>query len=207
MDRAGLGAEDGSTHHGIYGVSMLRTLPNMTVLCPRCEDEMRGMIAWALSQDGPVAIRYPRSLPEMNAPEYKSYIPGKWETLRKGENACLLASSSILRECLDAAVLLEKGGIHAEVVNASTLLPLDEEMLKKLCEKGTPLVTVEEHAASGGFGQAVAAWCVQHHFPGPAAMIALPDSFIPHGSRNTLLSRYGLDTGSIAERVKKVVKG
>ena len=203
MDRAGLGAEDGSTHHGIYGVSMLRTLPNMTVLCPRCEDEMRGMIAWALSQDGPVAIRYPRSIPEMNAPAYQSYTPGKWETLRQGEHACLLASSSILRECLNAADLLEKEGVHTAVVNASTLRPLDEEMLKKLCEKGTPVITVEEHAASGGFGQAVAAWCVQRHFPGPADMIALPDDFIPHGSRCVLLERYGLDDKGIAARVKE----
>ena len=207
MDRAGLGAEDGSTHHGIYGVSMLRTLPNMTVLCPRCEEEMRGMIAWALAQDGPAAIRYPRSIPEMNAPEYKSYIPGKWETLRQGKDACLMASSSILRECLNAADLLEKDGIQTAVVNASTLRPLDEETLNAFCKNGAPIITVEESAASGGFGQAVAAWCAGRHFSGPAAMIALPDSFIPHGSRCVLLERYGLDDKSIAEQVKKAVKG
>lgn len=207
MDRAGLGAEDGSTHHGIYGVSMLRTLPNMTVLCPRCEDEMRGMIAWALSQDGPVAIRYPRSVPEMDVPGYRDYLPGKWENLRQGDHACLLASSSILRECLNAADQLEKEGIRTAVVNASTLRPLDEEMLKRLSEKGTPIITVEEHAASGGFGSAVAAWCVRHRFPGPAHMIALPDSFIPHGSRCVLLERYGLNADSIAARVREAQKG
>lgn len=207
LDRAGLGAEDGSTHHGIYGVAMLRTLPHMTVLCPRCEAEMRGMIEWAISQDGPVAIRYPRSIPEMTASAWEGYAPGAWETLRQGKNACLLASSSILRECLSAAVLLEKDGIQAEVVNASTLRPLDDKMLRQLCQKGTPLFTVEEHAASGGFGHAVAAWCAGNHVPGPAAMIALPDSFIPHGSRNALLARYGLDGQSIAEQVKKAVKG
>ena len=207
MDRAGLGAEDGSTHHGIYGVSMLRTLPNMTVLCPRCEDEMRGMIAWALSQDGPVAIRYPRSVPEMDVPGYRDYLPGKWENLRQGDHACLLASSSILRECLNAADQLEKEGIRTAVVNASTLRPLDEEMLKRLSEKGTPIITVEEHAASGGFGSAVAAWCVRHRFPGPAYMIALPDSFIPHGSRSVLLERCGLNADSIAARVREAQKG
>ena len=207
MDRAGLGAEDGSTHHGIYGISMLRTLPHMTVLCPRCEEELRGMIAWALSQDGPVAIRYPRSIPDMAAPACKGYFPGKWETLRQGEHACLLACSFILRECLAAADLLEKEGIRAAVVNASALRPLDEEMLKRLSEKGTPIITVEEHAASGGFGQAVAAWCAGRHFSGPAAMIALPDDFIPHGSRCVLLSRYGLDGASIAARVREAIQG
>ena len=207
MDRAGLGGEDGATHHGIYGISMLRTLPHITVLCPRCEAEMREMIQWTLTQDGPVAIRYPRSIPEMEAPAFTSYAPGKWETLRQGESACLLGASSILRECMDAAAMLEKDGMHTAVVNASTLRPLDEEMLKRLSQKGTPLFTVEEHAASGGFGNAVAAWYARAHLPGPAAMIALPDSFIPHGSRCALLARYGLDAESIAARVKEAVKG
>ncbi|MBR4539698.1 MAG: 1-deoxy-D-xylulose-5-phosphate synthase [Clostridia bacterium] len=207
MDRAGLGAEDGSTHHGIYGVSMLRTLPHMTVLCPRCEAEMQGMIRWALTQDGPVAIRYPRSIPEMAAPACKGYTPGKWEILRQGSDACLLGASSILRECLTAAEQLEKDGAATAVINASTLRPLDEEMLRQLCKKGTPLFTVEEHALTSGFGDAVAAWCVKNHFPGPAAMIALPDGFIPHGSRCVLLERYGLNADSIAARVKEAKQG
>ena len=79
--------------------------------------------------------------------------------------------------------------------------------MKQLTKKGTPLFTVEEHALSGGFGHAVAAWCAERHLPGPSAMIALPDGFIPHGSRNVLLGRYGLDAASIAEQVKKAVKG
>ena len=207
MDRAGLGGEDGATHHGVFGVSMLSTLPHMTVLCPRCEMEMREMINWALTQEGPVAIRDPRSIPDMEAPPYKQYVPGKWETLRHGSGACLLGASSILRECLTAASLLEKEGIQTMVVNASTLHPLDEEMLKRLSEKGTPLITVEEHALSGGFGHGVAAWCAQAHLPGPAAMIALPDAFVPHGSRNALLKRCGLDAESIAGQVQKAVKG
>ncbi|MBR3739969.1 MAG: 1-deoxy-D-xylulose-5-phosphate synthase, partial [Clostridia bacterium] len=207
MDRAGLGGEDGATHHGVFGISMLRTLPHMTVLCPRCEAEMQGMIRWALTQEGPVAIRYPRSMPEMKAPAYKRFIPGKWETLRQGNGACLLAASSILEECLAAAALLEKNGMHAAVINASTLRPLDDAMLKELTQTGTTMITVEEHALSGGFGHAVAAWCAEKHVSGPASMIALPDAFIPHGSRKALLKRYGLDAYSIAAKVEKAVKG
>ena len=142
----------------------------------------------------------------MDAPGYQDYLPGKWEKLRQGDHACLLASSSILRECLNAADQLEKEGIRTAVVNASTLRPLDEDMLKRLTNKKKPLFTVEEHALSGGFGHAVAAWCAVNRLPGPAAMIALPDGFIPHGSRNVLLRRYGLDAESIAARVKKAVK-
>ena len=208
MDRAGLGGEDGATHHGVFGVSMLNTMPHMTVLSPRCEKELRGMILWSLTQNSPVAIRYPRSMPDLEAEaKYTEYLPGKWETLRQGSGACLLGSSSILMECLSAAAMLEKEGIRTAVVNASTLRPLDDGLLKKLSESKTPLITVEEHAFSGGFGHAVSAWCAKERLPGPAAMIALPDAFIPHGSRQDLLIRYGLDAAHIAERVKKAVKG
>ncbi len=207
MDRAGLGGEDGATHHGVFGVPMLNTLPYMTVLCPRCEAELQAMIRWTMTKDGPVAIRYPRSIPDMDALAYQAYRFGKWETLRQGKSACLLGSSSILKECLTAASLLEKEGMQAAVVNASTLRPLDEEMLEKLTREGTPLITVEENALSGGFGCAIAAWCAERRLPGPAAMIALPDAFIPHGSRHDLLVRCGLDAESIAARVKKAVKG
>ena len=207
MDRAGLGGEDGATHHGVFGVSMLRTLPHMTILCPRCEAELQGMIRWTLNQEGPVAIRYPRNMPKMEASPYKGFAVGKWETLRQGNGACLLAASSILEECLAAAALLEKDGIQTAVINASTLRPLDDEILKKLTQTGTPMITVEEHALSGGFGQAIAVWCAEKHVSGPAAMIALPDAFTPHGSRKTLLKRFGLDADSIAARVEKAVKG
>ncbi len=205
MDRAGLGGEDGATHHGVFGVSMLRTMPHMTVLCPRCEDELLEMIRWTLTQKDPVAIRYPRSLPEMDAPPFKAYVPGAWELLRQGSGACLLGSSSILKECLGAAALLEEEGIQAAVVNASTLRPLDETFLRQLFKAHTPVITVEEHTLSGGFGQAVAVWSAQARMPSPAIMIGLPDAFVPHGSRALLLRRYGLDAESIAARVKKAV--
>ncbi len=206
LDRAGLGGEDGATHHGVFGVSMLRTAPHMTILCPRCEAEMREMIQWTLTQTGPVAIRYPRSVKDAMVP-FSRFVPGKWETLRQGSGVCLLGASSILRECMGAAELLEKEGIQAAVVNASTLQPLDGELLKRLTQSATPIITVEEQVFSGGFGQGVAAWCAQARVPGPAAMIALPDAFIPHGSRNDLLTRCGLDAQSIAAAVKKAVKG
>ena len=205
MDRAGLGGEDGATHHGILGVSMLRSIPHMTVLCPRSPEEMRGMIDWALAHDGPTAIRYPRSMPEMKAPGREGFAVGRWEILRKGRDGALLASSAILAECLGAAEILAGQGIEIEVVNASTVRPMDEQYLIRAEERKLPLITVEEHVASGAFGSAVAESCARRGANAPRAMMALPDEFIPHGSRKMLLKRYGLDAESIAEQTRKAV--
>ena len=205
MDRAGIGGEDGATHHGLLGVSMLRAIPNMTVFAPRCEQEFKAMIDWALRHGGPCAIRYPRSLPKLDDAE-NDFRPGRWEDMRKGKDAALLASSAILEECLEAAKLLSKDGIETRVINASTIKPLDEKCLLHLAKKQMPLFTVEEHFLSGGFGSAVAEFCAANRLPAPAAMIGLPDEFVPHGSRKLLLQRYGLDGESIAKRVKGALK-
>ena len=205
MDRAGLNGEDGATHHGIYGVSMLRAIPHMTVLAPRDTKELRGMIDWAVSQDGPCAILYPRAIPEIPAPE-AAFVPGRWETMREGADVCLLSYSSILAECLGAADILAESGIQTRVVNASQLNPLDEEMLIGLNERGVPIVTVEEHSLSGGLGTAVAEACARLYLATPKQMLGLPNAFIPHGSRKKLLEKYHLDAASIAEQVKKAVR-
>ncbi len=205
MDRAGIGGEDGATHHGLLGVSMLRAIPNMTVFAPRCEQELKAMIDWALEHGGPCAIRYPRSLFRLDDAE-NDFRPGRWEDIRKGKDAALLASSAILEECLEAAKLLSRDGIEARVINASTIKPLDEKCLLHLAKKQMPLFTVEEHFLSGGFGSAVAEFCAANRLPAPAAMIGLPDAFVPHGSRKLLLKRYGLDGESIAKRVKGALK-
>ena len=205
MDRAGLGGEDGATHHGILGVSMLLSIPGIRILAPRNEDELIAMIDFALTHEGPTAIRYPRSAPAVNL-EGKSFAPGKWESLREGKDAAILASSAILKECLDAAELLDKKGIHASVINASSIRPLDESMLRGLFAAHIPVITVEEHVLSGAFGYAVAAWCAQNRLACPAAMIGLPDAFIPHGSRKGLLEKYRLDGSGIARQVEEAVK-
>ena len=205
MDRAGIGGEDGATHHGLLGVSMLRSIPNMTVFAPRCEDELKAMIDWALTHNGPCAIRYPRSLPPMDAPHH-DFRPGEWEELRKGKDAAILASSTILAECLEAAKLLSKEGIEARIINASSVCPLDEKCIQHLVKKNIPVCTVEEHYLSGGFGSAVAEYCAKNHLTAPATMIGIPGAFVPHGSRKLLLQRYGLDSEGIARQVKKAVK-
>lgn len=204
MDRAGLGAEDGPTHHGVFGVSMLCGMPGLTVLSPRCAEELRRMIDWALSHDGPVAIRYPKSSKAVSP--CADFAPGTWETLRPGKDAAILGYSAILEECLQATELLEKKGIRAEVVNASSLRPLDDNCLKRLDQQGVPFVTVEEHVISGGLGAMAAQRCDLLNIAGPRAMLALPDAFVPHGSRKQLLARLGLTAEAIAAAVEGAVR-
>ncbi len=205
MDRAGLGGEDGPTHHGVLGVSMLRSIPGMQIFAPRCARELQEMIEYALTCAGPVAIRYPRSAPEVEQP-FARFVPGTWETLREGKDAALIASSSILAECLRAAKLLQKNGIDAAVINASSIRPLDEKCLKRLSQAGIPVFPVEEHVLPGGFGSAVTEHCRSSGLTSPRDIIALPDRFIAHGARSALLRPCGLDPESIASRVKKAVK-
>ena len=202
MDRAGLGGEDGATHHGIYGVSMLRALPGMTVLSPCCEAELRAMIDWSLTVQRPVAIRYPRNSP-LSAP-FAGFTPGKWEEMRPGRDAALLSYSALLEECLKAAEELEKRGVSAAVINASSLQPLDGDCLRRLA--GVPVFTVEEQILSGGLGAAAAQECARMGLPAPRGMLSLPDGFIPHGSRKLLLRRYGLTAEAIAAAVERTVR-
>ena len=205
MDRAGLGGEDGATHHGIFGVSMLRSIPNMTVLSPSSKAELKAMIDWALRSSGPCAIRYPRSLPETGRGK-SEFRHGVWNALRKGKDGCVLAASAILEECMQAAERLSGERIEIEVVNASTVWPLDEAYLKRISKRNVPVITVEEHLLSGAFGSAVAEWCARNNAPAPAVMLGLPNQFIPHGSRKQLLQRYGLDGEGIARQIRKAVK-
>ena len=204
MDRAGLGGEDGATHHGVFGAAMLCSMPGLTVLSPRCEEELRRMIDWSLTQNGPVAIRYPKS--SRAAAPCPSFAPGKWETLRAGEDAAIVACSAILEDCLRAAEQLEQAGVRARVINASSLSPLDDGCLRELHEKNMPFITVEEHALSGGLGERTAARCQRMRWHGPVAMLSLPDAFIPHGNRRQLLNRYGLTADGIAAQVRKAVE-
>ena len=205
MDRAGLGGEDGATHHGIYGLSMLRAIPGLVVLSPRDGDELRQMIRWALSHPGPCAIRYPRNGAECALPA-GGFAPGEWQCLREGRDGAVLTTSAIVDECLAAAAALEKEGVSLSVHYASSLQPMDEGLLCRLASQGKALFTVEEHDIQGGFGSAVAECCARLSIPGPRAMLGLPHGFIPHGSRRALLERLGLDGAAIAQSIKEAMK-
>ena len=204
MDRAGLVGEDGATHHGVFGGALLRAMPGLTVLCPRCVSQLEEMIAWAYRHSGPVAIRYAKAqepgLPDFQGP----FLPGRWEILREGGDAALIACATLTGEALEAARLLEKGGVQAAVIHASSLKPLDKNCLKRLA--GTPLFILDEGPVACGLCSAVNEFCTQSGLPAPAGMLGLPDLFVPHGERHALLRRYGIDAESAAQRIMEALK-
>ena len=205
LDRAGLVGEDGATHHGVYDLASLLPVPNMTVLAPRDLNELKAMVRWTQRFDGPCAIRYGRKSVDLSDRyPYESFTAGRWELLEDGEDCALLAVGSMVELALETRNLLARKGIHAAVVNCSTVKPMDEVMLRRLSDR--PVVTMEEHVLIGGFGSAVSAFCVGEELPGPVLSFGIHDTFVQHGRRDQLLKYLGLEPRQMAGRILSVLK-
>lgn len=206
LDRAGISNEDGQSHQGLYDFAYLRHIPNLTVLAPADADELKLMILAAHEAGKPCTIRYPKNAEKL--PEgYRidSFAVGKWQNLRAGENITLLATGTMTAAALRAADELAKEGIQAEVVNASTIKPMDGECLRRVFAKDVPVVTLEEHVLQGGFGSAVLEWAAQNGVTTAISVMAVEDRFIQHGDHKHLLAEVGLDDESIIQNIRKVV--
>ena len=198
VDRAGLVGEDGPTHHGVFDLSYLRHMPNMTVMAPRDGEQLVAMPRTALAGDGPAAIRYPRA-PARFPEELPPAIPiGAGELLRDGADVALIAVGSMVAAALEAASLLEAEGISAAVADARFIKPLDVSLILDLAGRCGGLVTIEENALEGGFGSAVLELLQEHRVTAPVRRLGLPDRFIEHGPRAALLELNGLTPAGIA---------
>jgi len=204
VDRAGLVGEDGPTHHGAFDIAYLRSVPGMTVMAPADEVELVAMFSAALRMDGPVALRYPRAQGWGDA-AFRPACPiehGKGVLVRDGDDVAIVAIGSMVYPSLQAAALLERRGISAAVVNARFAKPIDEELLLYVASRCGRVVAVEEGTPAGGFGSAVAQVIAQHGTTGQAVAfrhLALPDAFVQHGPRDTLLAGCGLTPTHIAK--------
>lgn len=198
MDRAGLGADDGPTHHGVFGLPLMQSMPGLKIWSPRCSEELVHMLDGALQETGPVAILYPRAQ-ETRGPAWKAGPHGKWEMLRQGKDGHILTFSAMVPVAVAAAEKLRSMGMDVGVVNASSLSPLDEEMLGALA--GSPLYTLEESMLAGGFGSRVAQDCIEKGWPVPCQMMGIGQRFVPFGSREDWLCRLGLDADTVARRI------
>lgn len=204
LDRAGLVGEDGATHHGVYDLAAMLPVPNLTVLAPRDLGELRAMVRWTQHYDAPCAIRYGRKSIDLGEKyPYASFTPGKWEMLEDGTDCVLLAMGSMVAEALETRDQLVKLGVDAAVVNCSTVKPLDEDMLLSLADK--PIITMEEHMLTGGFGSAVSAFCVGEELPGPVLSFGIADTFVQHGRRDQLMKYLGLEPEQMARRISHVL--
>ncbi len=204
LDRAGLTGPDGPTHHGSYDIGYMRLFPNMTVLAPGDEHDLVAMLDWAITQPGPVAIRYPKAAVE-NLPGPRLPIErARSETVRHGHDGLVIVCGTLLAGAIDAAGRLAADGIEVGVVNARFVKPLDPGLMD-LIESAPWVVTVEENALPTGFGSAVLEAVHDSLTPcGPIVRLGLPDRFVEHGERGELLAEVGLDADGIVATCRRL---
>ena len=211
-DHVSLVGDDGKTHHGVLSVPMLLSIPNLTLLAPRDTKTIREAIFASANVDGPCVIQYPKDGIEPYAEdlEGRALEIGRWQMLREideKDNCVILAHGRMVKHAMEAAKLLhDQNGIHAGVIDAWSLKPMDMDCLKALFEKKTSIITIEEGELIGGFGSEIARLCVEHGADQPLAAIGLPNRFITHGSMDQLLSECGLMPEQIAQRVKDALE-
>lgn len=198
--------EDGATHQCNEDVALMRTIPGMTVIVPSDDVEAKAAVRAAIEMTGPVYLRFGRAaVPVINdRPDYKFEI-GKGVLLREGKDVTIIASGITVASALDAAEMLAKDGIDAEVINIHTIKPLDEELVLASAKKTGKVVTAEEHTVIGGLGSAVCD-CLSEKHPTPVLRIGMQDTYGESGPANALVEKYGLDGKGIYEKVKGFVK-
>lgn len=200
VDRAGLVGSDGETHQGIFDIAYLRSMPNMTVMAPKNAWELRQMMLFALEQNTPTAIRYSRGAAWEGLQDHQQEITmGKAEWICEGQEIALLAAGNMVETAMWVREHLKAEGQKVSVVNMRFVKPIDEEVLQKIKERHSKVVTLEEGVFNGGFGEAVSAW--YEGTPMRVLNIALPDQFIEHGSVTELKKKYGLDPESITQKI------
>lgn len=207
IDRGGLVGEDGSTHHGVFDLSYLRSLPNMVVMAPKDENELCRMLATAIVHDGPIAFRYPRgSGTGVNID--KNVVPlqiGKGKILKEGEDLLILAIGRSVPEAMAAHSKLIELGISATVVNCRFVKPIDADLICSLAREIPRIMTVEENVRQGGFGSAVLECLSDEGITFHLERIGIPDTFVEHGPLDLLRSKYGIDAQAIVETARKLM--
>lgn len=205
LDRAGLVGEDGPTHHGVFDLSYLRQMPNMCVMAPKDEEELRHMLATAIDIEGPSAVRYPRGcgLGVELTDSFEKLPIGKAEVLQAEGDIAFLAVGTMVEQAKKAAAILAEDGIKAAVVNMRFIKPLDRELLRDYAKSKKLLITAEENMLAGGFGSAVAEFLADEGLSVPLLRFGLPDRFIEQGTRSELFELCGLQPAEMAEKVRE----
>lgn len=205
IDRAGLVGYDGETHHGIFDLSYLGSMPNMTILAPKNLWELSDMIKFAVDYDAPIAVRYPRGEAYTGLKEFRAPIClGKSEVIHEGSRVALLAVGSMVKMAEEVQKQLkERMDMDAALVNARFVKPIDEELLRSFADTYELVVTLEENVKDGGFGERVLAFAEEEDLPFGVEIIALPDRFIPHGSVSYQMKQVGFTPEDICGRIEE----
>ncbi|CAM4268104.1 1-deoxy-D-xylulose-5-phosphate synthase [Paenibacillus sp. MB22_1] len=208
IDRAGFVGADGETHQGVYDIAFMRHIPNIVLMMPKDENELRHMMKTALEyNDGPIAYRYPRiNVP--GVPLDKELVPipiGTWELLREGDNLTIVAVGPMVQVAEEAAERLKREGVSAAVVNARFLKPLDGEMLVQLAQSSGTMIVLEEASQAGSLGSAILEFYAEQGITGlDIRLMGVPDRFIEHGSIKEQLEEVGLTAENVVREVHKL---
>ena len=207
LDRAGLVGADGATHQGFYDIAYLRALPNIVLMAPKDENELRQMLKTAIEYPGPAALRIPRGA-ALGVPldnDVKSLAIGEAELLRDGRDLGIVALGHSVAPALDAAQRLSEHGISAAVLNARFAKPVDAGRIGELARRCGALVVVEEHSAIGGLGDAVLAALAEQRISVPVRELGIPDRVIEHGSQAEWREALGIDAAGIERAARELL--
>ncbi len=207
VDRAGLVGSDGETHQGIFDISYLSSIPNMTVLAPKNKYELADMFKFAMSFDGPIAVRYPRGTAYEDLKEFRSPIVlGKSEVIKSGAEIAFFALGSMVETAQKVVTRLAEQGIEATLVNARFAAPLDKEMIASLAKDHDILVTLEENVLSGGFGEHISSFVCENDLSIKVHIVSIPDAYVEHGNVSILKKDIGIDEDTIYKKVLELLK-
>ena len=204
IDRAGLVGSDGETHQGVFDLSFLSSIPNMTIMAPKNKWELSDMLKFAVAFDGPIAIRYPRGQAYEGLYENRAAVEyGKSEWIYKEKDIAIFAIGSMVKTAVDVHKQLKDEGYNCSLNNGRFVKPIDEEALKEAAETHSLIVTMEENVASGGFGEKVREYLDSIKADCKVLAIAIPDKFVEHGSVDQLYKEIGMDADSVVARIKE----
>ena len=205
IDRAGLVGNDGETHHGVFDLSYLNMVPNITVMAPKDTKELDLMMDLSREIDGPVAIRYPRGNSYyIERGSYNKINIGTYEVLEEGNDILVLAIGNMVKKALSARDILIKDNINPTIVNARFLKPMDEDLLHDLLKNHSKVVTIEDNVISGGFGSRINKFIIDNNYNVKIENIGIPDKFVEHGNVDELFETIGMSDEQIANRIKNL---
>ena len=205
IDRAGLVGSDGETHLGIFDISYLSSIPNMTVMAPKNKWELADMLKFATEFKTPIAVRYPRGTAYEGLKEFRAPVSfGKSEMISKGKEIALFALGSMVETAEQVAKMLEEKGVKATIVNARFATPFDKEMIESLTKEHKLLVTLEENVKTGGLGEHVTSFVVENHLDIAVHIVAIPDAYVEHGNVAMLKKDIGIDADSVFNTIYKL---
>ncbi|RXI76358.1 1-deoxy-D-xylulose-5-phosphate synthase [Clostridium tetani] len=205
IDRAGLVGEDGETHQGVFDMSYLSHMPNMTIMAPKCVEELEFMLNWALSQESPIAIRYPKGESRLNLKPIKNFQKGKWEVLEYKGKISIIATGRMVEKAFNVKETLKERNIDIGLINATFVKPIDKEMLNKIIDEEKTIITLEDNVILGGFGNSVLNYVRDTNSNIKVVNLGFKDEFIPHGKVDNLFKMYGLDEEAILKEVMKLM--